>query len=66
MVIVNRVDAEGVDLAAVLEEIREVFGPECLPLNLPAVDDEDGGELRAADEHVGERRAPVPRQASPI
>lgn len=36
MVIVNRIDAEGVDLEAVLEDIRETFGPECLPLNLPA------------------------------
>ena len=36
MVIVNRIDAEGVDLEAVMAEIRETFGPECLPLNLPA------------------------------
>lgn len=44
MVIVNRIDAEGVDLAAVLEDIRDVFGPECLPLNLPA-----DGAARVAD-----------------
>lgn len=44
MVIVNRMDAEGVDLAAVLEDIRDVFGPECLPLNLPA-----DGASRVAD-----------------
>ena len=36
MVIVNRIDAPGADCAAVLAQIREVFGRECLPLNLPA------------------------------
>ncbi|MGI9329231.1 MAG: elongation factor G [Gammaproteobacteria bacterium] len=36
MIIVNRIDADGVDLQALLEEIREAFGQECLPLNLPA------------------------------
>lgn len=39
MIVVNRIDAEGADTAAVLEQIRTVFGSECLPLNLPA----DGG-----------------------
>jgi len=36
LVIVNRIDAENVDLAGVLEQIRETFGAQCLPLNLPA------------------------------
>ena len=36
MVIVNRIDVPGADCAAVLAQIREVFGRECLPLNLPA------------------------------
>ncbi len=36
MVIVNKIDAQGVDLAALLAQIREAFGKECLPLNLPA------------------------------
>ncbi len=35
MIIVNKIDAAGVDLAAVLAQIQEVFGKECLPLNLP-------------------------------
>jgi elongation factor G len=39
LVIVNRIDAVGADCAKVLENIRDVFGRECLPLNLPA----DGG-----------------------
>jgi elongation factor G len=39
MVIVNKIDAQGVNLPALLEQLREAFGKECLPLNLPA----DGG-----------------------
>lgn len=39
MVIVNKIDAQGVNLAALLEQIQATFGRECLPLNLPA----DGG-----------------------
>lgn len=36
MLIVNKIDAQGVDLPALLAQIRETFGRECLPLNLPA------------------------------
>jgi len=36
LVIVNKIDAEGVDLERLLGEIQEAFGKECLPLNLPA------------------------------
>ncbi len=36
MIIINKIDADGVDCQAVLREIRDVFGKECLPLNLPA------------------------------
>ncbi|HEY5622752.1 MAG TPA: elongation factor G, partial [Gammaproteobacteria bacterium] len=36
LIIVNKIDAEGAQLEAVLNEIRETFGRECLPLNLPA------------------------------
>ncbi len=35
MIIVTRVDADNVDLAACLDGIRETFGPECHPVNLP-------------------------------
>ena len=38
MIIVNKIDAEDVDLEALLDEIRSAFGPECLPMNLPAAD----------------------------
>jgi elongation factor G len=36
LIIVNRIDAEDVDLAGVLGQIQEEFGSECLPINLPA------------------------------
>ena len=36
LIIVNRIDAEDVDLPALLDELQETFGRECLPLNLPA------------------------------
>ncbi len=36
MVIVNKIDAQGVDLPGLVEQIRAAFGKECLPLNLPA------------------------------
>jgi elongation factor G len=36
LVIVNRIDAENIDLEALLERIQQAFGKECLPLNLPA------------------------------
>jgi elongation factor G len=39
-VAINRIDQDGADPARVLAELREAFGPECLPLNLPA----DGGK----------------------
>nr|VFK19396.1 MAG: elongation factor G [Candidatus Kentron sp. LFY] len=35
MVIINKIDAEETDLEGVLQQINDVFGPECLPLNLP-------------------------------
>lgn len=35
LVVVNKIDAPDVDLEAVLAEIQDVFGPECLPINLP-------------------------------
>ena len=36
MMIINRIDTEEVDLEALVREIREEFGAECLPINLPA------------------------------
>ena len=36
MVVVNKIDAEELDLEASLESIVEAFGTECMPINLPA------------------------------
>ncbi|WP_428388956.1 elongation factor G [Mucisphaera sp.] len=36
MIIVNKIDAEGVDLAGLVEQIQKVYGKRCLPVNLPA------------------------------
>nr|VFK40595.1 MAG: elongation factor G [Candidatus Kentron sp. SD]VFK45668.1 MAG: elongation factor G [Candidatus Kentron sp. SD]VFK79064.1 MAG: elongation factor G [Candidatus Kentron sp. SD] len=35
MIIINKTDAEEIDLANVLQQVNDAFGPECLPLNLP-------------------------------
>jgi elongation factor G len=40
IIIVNHIDGAGVDLAGLTEQLRESFGAECLPINLPA----DGGK----------------------
>ncbi|NUO78002.1 MAG: elongation factor G [Lysobacter sp.] len=40
VLVVNKIDHEGANAARVLDDLRESFGPECLPLNLPA----DGGQ----------------------
>lgn len=44
MVIVNKIDAQGVDLPGLLAQIQAAFGRECLPLNLP-----DEGGARVVD-----------------
>jgi len=36
LIVVNKIDCPEVDLPGLLSQIREVFGKECLPLNLPA------------------------------
>ena len=37
-IIVNKIDAENVDLAGVTQRLRDTFGAECLPINLPSPD----------------------------
>jgi elongation factor G len=39
MIVINKIDAENIDLPAVLARLQAAFGKECLPINLPA----DGG-----------------------
>src|SRR6187455_3215464 len=36
LIVVNKIDSDNVDLEALLNRIQQVFGKECLPLNLPA------------------------------
>ena len=36
LIVINQIDVENVDLFGCLEQIRRVFGDECLPINLPA------------------------------
>lgn len=36
IIVINRIDAEGVDLEQLLGEIRQEFGTQCLPINLPS------------------------------
>ena len=38
MIIVNKIDEEGLDLGTLVDDIRATFGTECLPINLPTVD----------------------------
>jgi elongation factor G len=44
LIIVNRIDAPGVNLPDVLAQIQAAFGKECLPLNLP-----DAGGTKVVD-----------------
>ncbi|MGA8032446.1 MAG: elongation factor G [Casimicrobiaceae bacterium] len=44
LVVINRIDAENVDLPGVLAAVKSAFGKECLPINLPA-----GGGSRVVD-----------------
>jgi len=36
MIVINKIDAENVNLPALLADIQDTFGKECLPINLPA------------------------------
>jgi elongation factor G len=36
LIIINKIDAENIDLPRLLADIQETFGRECLPVNLPA------------------------------
>jgi elongation factor G len=44
LIIVNKIDAAGADLADLLADIQATFGKECLPLNLP-----DAGGTKVVD-----------------
>lgn len=38
LIVVNKIDDQGADLAGLLAQIQATFGRECLPLNLPTAD----------------------------
>src|SRR5512134_1526878 len=38
MIVINKIDAENVDLPGLLAKLQAAFGKECLPINLPADD----------------------------
>ncbi|GAH72461.1 unnamed protein product, partial [marine sediment metagenome] len=38
VIVVNKIDAENIDLSGLLKNIRETFGPQCRCANLPAAD----------------------------
>ena len=40
LIVINKIDAENVDLPGILTAVQQAFGKECLPINLPA----DGGK----------------------
>ena len=44
LIVVNKIDAPGVDLPGLLAQIQATFGRECLPINLP-----DAGATRVVD-----------------
>ncbi|MFO1318680.1 MAG: elongation factor G [Burkholderiales bacterium] len=44
LIVINKIDAEHIDLPALLDNLRNAFGKECLPMNLPA-----GGGTRVVD-----------------
>jgi elongation factor G len=44
VLVINRIDMDGLDLAGLVDALRDEFGAECLPVNLPA-----GGGKRVLD-----------------
>ena len=65
MLVVNHIDADGADCAATVAALRDEFGPECLPVNLPAAhgtrvvdcffantDESDLGPVAAAHQQI--------------
>jgi elongation factor G len=44
MIVINKIDADNIDLPGLVASIQDAFGKECLPINLPA-----GGGSRVVD-----------------
>lgn len=50
MIVINKIDADNVDLPALVNEIRERFGKQCLLLDLPTHNGQDVVELLGHDD----------------
>ena len=54
MIVVNKIDGADVELSALMSQITDTFGKECLPINLPA-----GGGARVVDCFFSHSEEPV-------
>jgi elongation factor G len=64
LLIVNKIDHADIDLELLVEQLRDTFGSECLPINLPAKGGSAGGGLLLQSRGRGRfsavwRRAPA-------
>jgi elongation factor G len=59
-VVITKVDQENVDLGRLIEEVRETFGRECVPLSVP--DKTGGGASRIVNLLSARAEAPAPFQ----
>ncbi len=48
LIVINKIDAPGINLAALLADLQATFGKECLPLNLPQTQP-NGGPTQVLD-----------------
>ncbi|BCO25489.1 elongation factor G [Rhodoferax lithotrophicus] len=50
MIVINKIDADNLDLSALVEDIRSRFGPQCLLLDLPTAHGQEVVELLGHDD----------------
>ncbi len=50
MIVINKIDADHIDLSALVDDIRARFGPQCLLLDLPTAHGQDVVELLGHDD----------------
>lgn len=50
MIVINKIDADNIDLSALVDDIRTRFGPQCLLLDLPTAQGQDVVELLGHDD----------------
>ena len=51
MILINKIDVDEADLEAVTEQVRGLFGNECLPINMPTPDRSDVIDVFETDAH---------------